>query len=111
MEPVKPVLVEVKVPTVAMVRFLVLCLGPRHCGPDGTREDRGQSDRPRRGPRHAYVKGFGIKLENVTLNMLGRAKMISIEKENTAIIDGVGSKAEIDGLVAGAQIEETHLRL
>ncbi|WP_037078576.1 chaperonin GroEL [Neorhizobium vignae] len=51
----------------------------------------------------------GIKLENVTLNMLGRAKKVSIEKENTTIIDGVGSKSEIDGRVAQirAQIEET----
>jgi chaperonin GroEL len=51
----------------------------------------------------------GIKLENVTLAMLGRAKKVAIEKENTTIIDGVGSKAEIDGRVAQirAQIEET----
>ncbi|MBW9114839.1 chaperonin GroEL [Rhizobium cauense] len=51
----------------------------------------------------------GIKLENVTLNMLGRAKKVAIEKETTTIIDGVGSKAEIDGRVAQikAQIEET----
>jgi chaperonin GroEL len=51
----------------------------------------------------------GIKLENVTLNMLGRAKKVAIEKENTTIIDGVGSKAEIEGRVAQirAQIEET----
>ncbi|MDQ0134111.1 chaperonin GroEL [Neorhizobium galegae] len=51
----------------------------------------------------------GIKLENVTLNMLGRAKKVAIEKENTTIIDGVGPKAEIDGRVAQirAQIEET----
>jgi chaperonin GroEL len=51
----------------------------------------------------------GIKLETVTLNMLGRAKKVAIEKENTTIIDGVGSKAEIDGRVAQirAQIEET----
>ncbi|TCR68152.1 chaperonin GroEL, partial [Rhizobium sp. BK376] len=51
----------------------------------------------------------GIKLENVTLNMLGRAKKVAIEKENTTIIDGVGSKPEIDGRVAQirAQIEET----
>ncbi|EJC75279.1 chaperonin GroL [Rhizobium leguminosarum bv. trifolii WSM2012] len=51
----------------------------------------------------------GIKLENVTLNMLGRAKKVAIEKENTTIIDGVGSKTEIDGRVAQirAQIEET----
>jgi chaperonin GroEL len=52
---------------------------------------------------------LGIKLESVTLNMLGRAKKVAIEKENTTIIDGVGSKAEIDGRVAQirAQIEET----
>ena len=52
---------------------------------------------------------LGIKLENVTLNMLGRAKKVAIEKENTTIIDGVGSKMEIDGRVAQirAQIEET----
>ena len=52
---------------------------------------------------------LGIKLENVTLNMLGRAKKVVIEKENTTIIDGAGSKAEIDGRVAQirAQIEET----
>ncbi|EJC64572.1 chaperonin GroEL [Rhizobium laguerreae] len=51
----------------------------------------------------------GIKLENVTLEMLGRAKKVAIEKENTTIIDGVGSKAEINGRVAQirAQIEET----
>ncbi|MBB3659827.1 chaperonin GroEL [Rhizobium sp. BK650] len=52
---------------------------------------------------------LGIKLENVTLDMLGRAKKVAIEKENTTIIDGVGSKADIDGRVAQikAQIEET----
>jgi chaperonin GroEL len=51
----------------------------------------------------------GIKLENVTLDMLGRAKKVTIEKENTTIIDGVGAKADIDGRVAQirAQIEET----
>ena len=52
---------------------------------------------------------LGIKLENVTLNMLGRAKKIVIEKENTTIIDGAGSKSEIEGRVTQirAQIEET----
>ena len=51
----------------------------------------------------------GIKLENATLEMLGRAKKVAIEKENTTIIDGVGSKGEIDSRVAQirAQIEET----
>jgi len=52
---------------------------------------------------------LGIKLESVTLEMLGRAKKVAIEKENTTIIDGVGSKAQIDGRVTQirAQIEET----
>ncbi|MDH6265091.1 chaperonin GroEL [Rhizobium sp. SG_E_25_P2] len=52
---------------------------------------------------------LGIKLENVTLNMLGRAKKVSIEKENTTIVDGAGSRTEIDGRVTQirAQIEET----
>ncbi len=52
---------------------------------------------------------LGIKLENVTLNMLGRAKKVAIEKENTTIIDGVGAKSDIEGRVAQikAQIEET----
>ena len=52
---------------------------------------------------------LGIKLENVTLDMLGRAKKIRIEKENTTIIDGAGSKDDIAGRVAQikAQIEET----
>ena len=42
---------------------------------------------------------LGIKLENVTLNMLGRAKKVSITKENTTIVDGAGKKAEIEGRV------------
>jgi chaperonin GroEL len=52
---------------------------------------------------------LGIKLENVTLDMLGRAKRARIDKENTTIIDGVGKKADIQGRVAQikAQIEET----
>jgi chaperonin GroEL len=52
---------------------------------------------------------LGIKLENVTLNMLGRAKVVKIEKENTTIVDGAGSKDEITGRCEQikAQIEET----
>ncbi len=52
---------------------------------------------------------IGIKLENVTIAMLGRAKKISISKENTTIIDGAGKKAEITARVAQikGQIEET----
>jgi chaperonin GroEL len=52
---------------------------------------------------------LGIKLENVTLDMLGRAKRVRIEKENTTIIDGAGKKKDIEGRIAQikAQIEET----
>ncbi|OQM75870.1 chaperonin GroEL [Manganibacter manganicus] len=52
---------------------------------------------------------LGIKLENVSLNMLGRAKKVSISKENTTIVDGAGKKGEIQGRVAQIkqQIEET----
>ena len=52
---------------------------------------------------------LGIKLENVTLEMLGRAKKVRIDKENTTIIDGAGKKADITARVAQirAQIEET----
>jgi chaperonin GroEL len=52
---------------------------------------------------------LGIKLENVTLEMLGRSKKVRIEKENTTIIDGAGKKKDIAARVAQirAQIEET----
>ncbi|WP_149539517.1 chaperonin GroEL [Siccirubricoccus phaeus] len=52
---------------------------------------------------------LGIKLENVTLAQLGRAKTVRIEKENTTIVDGAGSKEAINGRVEQikAQIEET----
>ncbi|AHK43533.1 MULTISPECIES: chaperonin GroEL [Ensifer] len=52
---------------------------------------------------------LGIKLENVTLDMLGRAKKVSISKENTTIVDGAGQKSDIEGRVSQikAQIEET----
>jgi chaperonin GroEL len=55
------------------------------------------------------AEDLGIKLENVTLPMLGRAKRIRIEKENTTIIDGSGEKADIEARVGQikAQIEET----
>lgn len=57
----------------------------------------------------AVSEDLGIKLENVTLNMLGRAKKVVVEKENTTIVDGAGSKTEIQGRVSQikAQIEET----
>ena len=52
---------------------------------------------------------LGIKLENVTLDMLGRAKKVTIDKENTTIVDGAGKKADIEARVKQikAQIEET----
>ncbi len=52
---------------------------------------------------------LGIKLENVKLEMLGRAKRVRIEKENTTIIDGAGKKSDIEGRIAQikAQVEET----
>jgi chaperonin GroEL len=52
---------------------------------------------------------LGIKLENVTLQDLGRAKRIVIDKDNTTIIDGAGKKADIEGRIKQirAQIEET----
>jgi chaperonin GroEL len=52
---------------------------------------------------------LGIKLENVTLNMLGRAKKVVIEKESTLIVEGAGKKSDIQGRCnqIKAQIEET----
>jgi len=52
---------------------------------------------------------LGMKLENVTLDMLGRSRKIAIKKDDTTIIDGSGAKAEIEARVSQirAQIEET----
>ena len=57
----------------------------------------------------AISEDLGIKLENVTLTMLGRAKKVMIDKENTTIVDGAGKKADIEARIAQikAQIEET----
>jgi chaperonin GroEL len=57
----------------------------------------------------AISEDLGIKLENVTLQMLGRAKKVVVEKENTTIIDGVGKKKDIESRIAQikTQIEET----
>jgi chaperonin GroEL len=57
----------------------------------------------------AISEDLGIKLENVTLNMLGRAKKVMIEKENSTIVNGAGKKADIEGRISQikAQIEET----
>jgi len=57
----------------------------------------------------AISEDLGIKLENVQLNMLGRAKKVMIDKENTTIVNGSGKKADIEARVQQikAQIEET----
>jgi chaperonin GroEL len=57
----------------------------------------------------AIAEDLGIKLENVTLKMLGRAKKVVIDKENTTIVNGAGAKEDIEARVAQikAQIEET----
>jgi chaperonin GroEL len=57
----------------------------------------------------AISEDLGIKLENVTIQMLGRAKKVMIEKENTTIVNGGGKKADIEARIAQikAQIEET----
>jgi chaperonin GroEL len=57
----------------------------------------------------AISEDLGIKLENVKLDMLGKAKKVMIDKENTTIVSGAGKKKDIEGRVAQikAQIEET----
>jgi chaperonin GroEL len=57
----------------------------------------------------AISEDLGIKLENVTINMLGRTKKVMIDKENTTIVNGAGKKADIEARVSQikAQIEET----
>ena len=52
---------------------------------------------------------LGIKLESVSIEMLGRAKKVTITKENTTIVDGIGEKADIEGRIAQIkrQVEET----
>src|SRR6267378_2707575 len=57
----------------------------------------------------AVTEDLGIKLENITLKDLGRAKRVSIDKDNTTIVDGAGKKPDIEARVKQmrAQIEET----
>src|SRR5471030_530532 len=57
----------------------------------------------------AISEDLGIKLDKVTVNMLGRAKKVTIEKENTTIVDGAGKKADIESRISQlkVQIEET----
>src|SRR5207248_1765416 len=52
---------------------------------------------------------LGIKLENITLNDLGRAKCVTIDKDNTTIVEGSGASEDIEGRVKQirAQVEET----
>src|SRR6202166_1023200 len=55
------------------------------------------------------AEDLGIKLEHVTVSMLGRAKKVTIEKENTTIVNGAGKKSDIEARISQikAQIEET----
>src|SRR3974390_2978695 len=57
----------------------------------------------------AISEDLGIKLDTVTINMLGRAKKVTVDKENTTIINGAGKKSDIEARVAQikAEIEET----
>ncbi len=57
----------------------------------------------------AITEDLGIKLENATLNDLGSAKRVTIDKDNTTIVDGAGEKSDLEGRVKTirAQIEET----
>src|SRR3979411_2195603 len=57
----------------------------------------------------AISEDLGIKLDKVTVNMLGRAKKVMIEKENTTIVNGAGKKADIEARISQSkvQIEET----
>src|SRR5712664_3043468 len=57
----------------------------------------------------AISEDLGIKLENVTLDMLGNAKRVRIDKDDTTIIDGAGKKKDIEGRISQikAQVEET----
>ena len=58
---------------------------------------------------HVISEDLGMKLENVTLAMLGKAKRVSITKEHTTVIDGSGKKKDIEARISQikAQIEET----
>src|SRR3954463_7658804 len=57
----------------------------------------------------AITEDLGLKLENLTLKELGRAKRVTIDKDNSTIVDGAGKKAEIEGRMKQirTQIEET----
>ena len=53
----------------------------------------------------AITEDLGLKLESVTLKELGRAKRVTIDKDNTTIVDGAGKKPEIDGRVKQLRME------
>src|SRR6185369_7594999 len=57
----------------------------------------------------AITEDLGLKLENLTLKELGRAKRVTVDKDNTTIVEGAGKKPDIEGRVRQirAQIEET----
>jgi chaperonin GroEL len=57
----------------------------------------------------AITEDLGLKLENIGLKDLGRAKRVTVDKDNTTVVEGVGKKADIDGRVKQirTQIEET----
>ena len=61
----------------------------------------------------AISEDLGIKLENVTLAMLGKAKKVTIDKENTTIVSGAGKKADIEARIAQIKAADRgdHLRL
>src|SRR5258705_4614276 len=57
----------------------------------------------------AVTEDLGLKLENLTLDQLGRAKRVTVDKDNTTIVDGAGKKPEIKGRIETIrrQIEDT----
>ena len=77
----------------------------------GQDEDYGAVEKKakQQGVKEIFIEDLGIKLENVTIDMLGVAKRIVVDKENTTIVQGVGKKKDIEGRCnqIRAQIEET----
>jgi Chaperonin GroEL (HSP60 family) len=59
----------------------------------------------------AIMEELGLKLENVDLSMLGRAKRVIVDKENTTIVEGAGSASKIQGRInqIKSEIEKQHL--
>jgi chaperonin GroEL (HSP60 family) len=59
----------------------------------------------------AISEDLGIKLDNVTINMLGRAKKVMIDKENTTIVNGAGKKADIESELPRSRLRSRRPRL